>query len=138
MLTVKVSWLDGFRFTGTGSYGYSLTTDIAASAGGTERGIRPTELLLFGIAACTGVDVVKILQKQRQELESLEIEVTGHQPEGYPKPFEKVEVTYRLKGRNLDRDKVAQAIELSETKYCSVSATVRHPGTVTTRFEILE
>jgi len=98
---------------------------------------KPAELLLFSIAGCTGVDIVRILEKQRQKLESLEIEVIAHQNDKYPKPFHTIEVKYLFKGDNLDPNKVAKAIELSESKFCVVSQTVEIPGKVTTSFEIL-
>ncbi len=136
MVTVKMVWKGGVAFEGTGSFGHTLRTDVAKSAGGDESGFRATELLLYGMAACTGVDVVRILKKQRQELTSMEIEVNGHQNDEYPKPFHTIEITYRARGRNLSEDKLAKAIELSESKYCVVSQTVKRETTVTTRFEI--
>lgn len=136
MLTAKLNWSGGIKFEGTGAFGHKIVTDGSKEVGGEESGYKPTELLLFGIAGCTGVDVVKILGKMRQELTSLEIEVTGLHADEYPKPFHTVEVKYILEGNNLDPDKVAKAIELSESKYCMVSQTVRNPGKVVTSFEI--
>ncbi len=136
MMTAKMTWTGGIKFEGTGAFGHKIVTDGAKGSGGGEEGYKPTELLLFSIASCTGVDVVHILKKQRQQLTSLAIEVTGHQSESYPKPFHTVEVKYILKGDNLDPAKVAKAIELSETKYCAVSQTVENAGKVVTSFEI--
>ncbi|MDH4157705.1 MAG: OsmC family protein [candidate division Zixibacteria bacterium] len=136
MMTAKMTWTGGIKFEGTGVFGHKIVTDGARDSGGGEAGYKPTELLLFGIASCTGVDVVRILEKQRQQLTSLAIEVTGHQSETYPKPFHTVEVKYILKGDNLDPAKVAKAIELSESKYCVVSQTVQNAGKVITSFEI--
>lgn len=137
MVTAKMNWAGGIKFEGTGAFGHKIVTDGSKQAGGEESGYKPTELLLFGIAGCTGVDVVRILEKQRQKLESLEIEVIAHQNETYPKPFHTIEVKFSFKGDNLDPDKIAKAIELSESKYCVVSQTVENAGKVTTSFEIL-
>ena len=138
MLTVKMHWAGGLKFEGTSAFGHKITTDAATSVGGSEAGYKPTELLLYGIAGCTGVDVVRILEKGRQKVTALEIEVIGHQNEDYPKPFHTVEVKYVFHGENLDRKRVAKAIELSESKYCVVSQTVQNAGRVTTSFEIRE
>jgi len=137
MLTAKMKWAGGIKFEGTGAFGHKIITDGSKQAGGEEAGYKATELLLFGIAGCTGVDVVLILEKKRQKFESLEIEVIAHQNEHYPKPFHTIEVKFSFKGDNLDPAKVARAIELSESKYCVVSQTVENVGKVTTSFEIL-
>jgi len=135
-MQVKMDWAGGLAFEGTCEFGHKIRTDGLRSAGGQESGAKPTELLLYGIAGCTGIDVVRILEKQRQKLRSLSIEVIAHQPDEYPRPFHTIEVKYILQGEDLDPRKVAKAIELSESKYCVVSQTVIHPGKVTTSFEI--
>jgi putative redox protein len=137
MMTTKMSWAGGLKFEGMSAFGHKLVTDGSKSAGGEEAGYKPTELLLFGIAGCTGIDVVRILQKQRQELTALDIELTGHQGEGYPKPFHTIEIKYIARGRNLDPRKVEQAIELSEDKYCVVSQTVKQETKVVRTLEVL-
>ncbi len=137
MVTATMTWKGGLKFEGTSVFGHTIITDAALASGGEESGYKPSELVLFGLAGCTGIDVVRILEKQRQKITSLEIEVIGHQPEQYPKPFDNVEVRYRFKGEGLDPQKVAHAIELSESKYCLVSQTIQNPGKVTTSFEIL-
>ncbi|MCX6833768.1 MAG: OsmC family protein [candidate division Zixibacteria bacterium] len=136
MLTAKMTWAGGLKFEGTSVFGHRIATDAPLGAGGDEDGYKPTELLLFGIAGCTGIDVVKILKKQRQQLTSLEIQLTAHQGDEYPKPFHTIEVKYIATGINLDEKKLAQAIELSESKYCVVSQTVQRETKVVTSYEI--
>ncbi|MFH1686916.1 MAG: OsmC family protein [bacterium] len=136
MVQVKMDWAGGLAFEGTCEFGHVIRTDGGKSAGGNESGAKPTELLLYGIAGCTGIDIVRILEKQRQKLKSLTIEVKAHQGDEYPRPFHTIEVKHILEGEDLDPKKVAKAIELSESKYCVVSQTVTHPGKVTTSFEI--
>ncbi|MBK7141904.1 MAG: OsmC family protein [bacterium] len=137
ILHAKMNWGGGLKFTGTSAFGHSITTDIAKDKGGDESGYRPTELVLFAVAGCTGVDVVRILQKQRQELTGLEISVEARDTEELPKYFETVNVTYRFKGKNLDLHKLEQAVELSESKYCTVSESLKQNVKVTTSIEIL-
>ena len=137
MLAVKMHWSGGLKFEGLSEFGHNMVTDGAKRVGGSEDGFKPTELLLYGIASCTGVDVIRILQKGRQKVTGLEIEVIGHQQDEYPKPFHTIEVKYIVRGENLDERRVAKAIHLSESKYCVVSQTVEHPGKVATSYEIV-
>jgi putative redox protein len=136
MLTAKMTWAGGLKFEGTSVFGHKIATDAPLGAGGNEDGYKPTELLLFGIAGCTGIDVVRILEKQKQQLISLEIQLTAHQGDEHPRPFHTIEVKYIATGPDLDEKKLAQAIELSESKYCVVSQTIRHETKVITSYEI--
>lgn len=137
MIDVKMRWAGGIRFEGEGAFGHTIITDGARQSGGEEAGFKPTELVLYGIASCTGIDVVRILEKQRQKLTLLEIEVKAHQNDSYPKPFHTFEVKFVARGENLDENKLAKAIELSESKYCVVSQTMQSEAKVTTSFEII-
>jgi putative redox protein len=122
------------QFVGTDSGGQS----VVLSGSGDQGGVSPSEMLLVALAACTGVDVVQILEKKRMAPRSLEIVVDGERDPEPPWPYRTIHVTYRLSGANLTEKAVAQAISLSEEKYCSVSATVRGVARVTTSFEILD
>lgn len=133
-----MQWAGGLKFEGDSAFGHKIVTDGGRQAGGAEAGFKPPELLLFGIAGCTGIDVVRILEKQRQKLSSLEIQVTAHQNEHAPKPFHTFEIKYLAKGENLSEQKLAKAIELSESKYCVISQTMQSEAKVTTSFEIIE
>jgi len=99
-------------------------------------GLTPTEMVLVGLAGCTGMDVIDILHKKRQPVKSLELRVTGEQAEEHPHRFTHISITYVLKGEGLEAAAVQRAIELSETKYCSVAATLRGITAIETRFEI--
>ena len=137
MLTAKMKWTGGLKFEGTSAFGHLIITDGSKKVGGEEAGYKPTELLLYSIAGCTGIDVVRILEKQRQKLTSLEIELTAHQGEAYPKPFHTIEVKFIARGKDLDEKKLAAAIELSESKYCVVSQTIESENKVVTSYEIV-
>jgi len=135
-MKASMEWQGGLKFEGVSVFGNKVTIDTPKSSGGSEDGAKPTELLLWAIAGCTGIDVVRILQKQRQALASLRIEITARQNDDYPKPFHTIEVKYVAGGKDLDPNKLAKAIELSESKYCVVSQTVERPTKVTTSYEI--
>lgn len=98
----------------------------------------PVELLLVALGACTGVDVVEILRKKREQVFDYKIQVTGARREEHPRSFTRMEVKHVIRGRNLSEKAVAQAIELSETKYCSVAATFRPTVEIVSSFEIIE
>ena len=138
MLEAKMKWGGGLKFEGVSGFGHSIVTDGSKKAGGDESGYKPPELVLFALAGCTGIDVVKILEKMRQELTGLEIQVKGYQPEEYPKPYNKIEVKYIFRGKNLDKDKVEKAIDLSENKYCMVSQSLKGMTRIITSYEIIE
>lgn len=138
MIEAKVKWTGGLKFEGVSSFGIPIATDGSKKAGGSESGYPPTELVLFGMAGCAGFDVVKILEKMRQKLTGFEIEIKAFQPDEYPKPFNKIEVRYILKGNNLDRTKVEKAINLSEERYCSVSQSLKGIAKITSNYEIME
>ena len=133
-----MNWAKGDAFEGTSVFGHTVRTDTARKVGGGESGPKPTELLLFGIAACTGVDVVRIMTKARQPLDSLTIHVQADQNEEYPKPFHTVRIHFTAKGNGISEKRLKKAIELSEEKYCVVSQTIARPAKVSTSFEILE
>ncbi len=138
MIEAKLKWTDGIRFEGTSAYGHKIATDGAKKIGGTENGYKPTELVLFGVAGCTGVDVVRILEKMQQKVTGLEIEVKGFHPDQYPKPFNKIEIHFIFTGKNLDEKKVAKAINLSEEKYCMVSQSLKGMANIITNYKIIE
>ena len=98
----------------------------------------PMELLLIALGSCTGVDVVSILKKQRQDVTDYRIEVRGERREEFPRSYTRLEVKHILRGRQLAEQAVARAIELSDQKYCSVAATLRGTAEIVTSFEIEE
>jgi len=133
MGTATVRWVHGQQFVGTDSTKHSVVLSTADEG----TGMKPSELLLVALAACTAVDVVDILSKKRTPLSSLEIQASGEQDTNPPWPFRKVHLKYILGGKGLTAKNVAQAIQLSEEKYCSVAATIRGVSELTTEYEIL-
>lgn len=98
----------------------------------------PVELLLVALGSCTATDVASILKKKRQHVTSYTVEVTGERRTEYPRSFTSMKVHHILTGRAISAKAVAQAIELSETKYCSVSATLKPKVEIQSTFEIIE
>src|SRR5437667_3235399 len=98
----------------------------------------PMELLLIALGSCTGVDVISILKKQRQHVTDYRIEVSGERRSDYPRSYTRLNVKHIVRGRGLSEPAVARAIELSDTKYCSVAATLRGSAEIVTSYEIIE
>jgi putative redox protein len=111
----------------------AIETDSARS-----RAATPMELLLIALGSCTGVDVISILKKQRQEVTNYRIEVRGQRRSEFPRSYTRLEVKHILRGRRLAAPAVARAIELSDQKYCSVAATLRGAAEIFTSYEIEE
>jgi len=116
-----VTWSSGMAFEALQD-GHRFTLDASAEAGGQDRGPRPKALLLSGLGGCTGIDVVSILNKMRVPLEGLEVQVSAEQTEEHPKVYSSIRIRYLFKGRNLPKDKLERAVQLSQEKYCGVSA----------------
>jgi putative redox protein len=98
----------------------------------------PVELLLIALGSCTAVDVISIMQKKREQVTAYRVEVSGERREEHPRKFTRMEVRHIVCGRNISEKALAQAIELSETKYCSVAATLRPAVEIITSYEIIE
>ena len=98
----------------------------------------PMELLLVALGSCTGVDVIAILKKQRQQVTDYRIEVSGERREEFPKSYTRLYVKHIIRGRGVAETAVARAIELSDTKYCSVAATLRGSAEIVTSYEIVQ
>jgi len=98
----------------------------------------PMELLLLALGSCSGVDVVSILRKKRQDVSGYRIEVRGERRDEHPRSYKRMAVHHIVTGRNISEQSVAQAIQLSEEKYCSVAATLRPTAEIVSSFEIIE
>ena len=119
-IKAKIKWTDDLQFVATTEKGPAVVMDVPD--GGT--GPSPMEMLLFGVAGCTAVDVVSILKKKRLNLADFFIDITGERAEKEPKRFTKIRIEYHIVGKGITEKAVEQAIELSETKYCSAMASV--------------
>ncbi len=135
-MDAKVTFCSGMQFVGQADSGHAVVMDAGADAGGGNSAVRPSELLLIGLAGCTGMDVISILSKKRQPVTGLEVVVHADQASGHPKRFTAMTVEYRVSGAGVDPEAVRRAIELSESTYCSVGLTLKSPVTFTSTFTI--
>jgi putative redox protein len=111
---------------------------VIESDSGRNSAASPLELLLLALGSCTGVDVISILKKKRQQVTDYRIEVSGERREDFPRSYTRLQVKHIVTGHQLSERAVARAIELSDKKYCSVSATLRGGVDVVTSYEIVE
>jgi putative redox protein len=131
----EVTWNEGNVFLGSDTAGHTVVYDSAEEV---QKGISPMRALLTSLGACTGMDVVAILNKRKQKLKSLKILVSGERPEhGLPKPWTSIHVKYVLSGDQLETRFVEEAIKDSTEKFCSVGATLQPTAKITHSYEIV-
>ena len=132
MPTTTVTWVKDKQFVGTDETHHS----IVISADNPAAGVKPSQLLLVALAACTAYDVLDIMSKKRKPLSRLEIITSGEQDPEPPWPYRRIRLKYRVSGEAITEKDLSQAIDLSLNKYCSVAATVRGVADIQTEFEI--
>ena len=137
-MDATVTWKDGMVFDGVANSGYHVTMDTNKEVGGSDSAVRPMELILIALGGCTAMDVVPILAKKRQEVTAFEIRIHGDRAQEHPHVYTEITLEYVVTGHNIDPAAVARAIELSETKYCSVSAMLQKAAKVNTKYTIIE
>lgn len=133
MQTATVRWVGEEKFVGVSPSNHAMAMDSDRESN-TAPG--PMEMLLLALGACTATDVIIVLKKKRQRLESLEIVVSGERAAEPPMVWTKLDLVYRLRGQ-LEEAAVRRAIELSQEKYCSVEAMLKKTAAMTSRYEIL-
>jgi putative redox protein len=132
-----VRWVSGLQFRGTAESGPVITMDAAGEHGGGGAGPSPMETVLLALGGCTGMDVVSILTKMHAPLEGLEIKIAADRAEEHPRVFTRIALEYVFAGAGLRPEQVGRAVELSQTKYCSVSAMLRQVAELTTSWRII-
>lgn len=132
MQTARVKWTEQEQFVAGTPSGHAVPLDADRQRNSAPG---PMEMLLVALGACTATDVVVILGKKRQKLEALEVIVSGERAPDPPQVWTAIEIVYKLRGA-LDEKAVHDAIELSESKYCSVAAMLRKTAAISYRFEI--
>ena len=137
-MTAHVRLETGMRFDAEGGSGHHVTLDAAEHAGGQNAGFRPMEMLLVGLAGCTGMDVISILRKKRQLITAYEVHVEGIRAEEDPKVFVEITVEYIITGHHIQPEAVARAIQLSAERYCGASAMLGKVARLTHTFRIVE
>jgi putative redox protein len=137
-MQAKVTLVDGLQFVGEASSGHAIVMDGDHEFGGSDTGIRPSELLLVGIGGCSGMDVISILRKKKQDVTGFEILIDGNKADSHPKKFTDMTIKYIVKGKNLSEEAVKRAVQLSMDKYCSVKATLEGVAKINFSVEIEE
>ena len=118
---LSINWLDGMAFEGEVN-GHNIVIDAVEAVGGKDRGPRPKPFMLLSLIGCTGMDVISILKKMRVEPDNFSVEVEANQTEEHPKHYDEMKVIYKFWGNDLPMDKIEKAVNLSEERYCGVSA----------------
>jgi putative redox protein len=135
----KVTWNGvGLSFSGVTDARVDIPIKLGWSEEGVPGGLSPMALVLQGMAGCTGMDVVSILKKKRQNLTLCEVEVFGEQQAEHPRVYRHVKIHYRFGGEDLSETALERAIELSITKYCPVNAIVKEVADIETSYEIVD
>lgn len=133
-----VKQVQGITFVGKTDSNHWITMDGPENFGGSNAGIRPKELILISLAGCTGSDVASILQKKKVKLDGFEMNITADVAEEHPQVFTKINLEYVFYGKNLPVNEIERAIELSQTKYCSVTAMLQKAMPVEHTYRIVE
>jgi putative redox protein len=137
-MTVQSKLATGMRFEVQAGSGHHVTLDAAEHGGGHNAGFRPMELLLVGLAGCTGMDVISILRKKRQDVTGYEVHVQGVRAEEHPMVFVEITVEHVVTGHHIQPEAVARAIELSEERYCGAGAMLGKVAHLTHTYRIVE
>ncbi len=137
-MTARVKWVEQRTFLGESGTGHTVVMDGAPDAGGRDLGVRPMEMLLLGLGGCTAFDVIDILQKGREPVDDLWIEISGERAETIPKVFTKIRLRYVVVGKGLNHDKVDRAVKLSAEKYCSATIMLGASAEITHEIDIRE
>jgi putative redox protein len=131
-IEAQLKWTEGLQFIGRADSGPAVVLDNPKNA----TGASPMEILLIGVAGCTAMDVVSILQKKRVKLAGFSVNVRGERADGHPAYYTQVSIEYLVYGDDVSPKAVERAIELSKEKYCGAIASIKAP--VSTSYQILE
>jgi putative redox protein len=131
---IEAEWQGGGAFIGRNSLGGM----VQMGKMGDRPGVSPMELLLVGLAGCTGMDVVDIMLKKRESLKAFTVKVRAKRTEDYPQIFTEIEITYLIWGKGINPASVERAIQLSEDKYCSVRAMLKSTAEIRSIYQIID
>lgn len=134
----RIKWVEDRTFVGQSGTGHKIVLGTATEPGGPTPGPSPMELVLMGTGGCSAFDVVHILEKGREKIEDVVVELDADRAESNPKVFTRIHMHFIVKGRGLSVQKVERAISLSVEKYCSASAMMAKTATVTHDFEVVD
>ncbi|WP_370981261.1 OsmC family protein [Agaribacterium sp. ZY112] len=138
-MKATVNWAGKAKFIGNSGSGHSVTMDGPPDHGGENQGPRPMEMLLLGLGGCSTFDVVSILEKSRQQIVNVDVEIDAERADAVPSVFTKIHLNFKVTGTKLKETLVKRAVSLSAEKYCSASIMLEAAGVeVTHSYEIEE
>ena len=117
-MEISVTWNQQMSFTGHSNQGFEISMDAKPEAGGSGKGFLPMEMIANGLAGCTAMDVISILQKKRQPVDRFEVKIHADRLETHPKVFSHILIEYIVSGKEVEREAVERAVKLSEESYC--------------------
>jgi putative redox protein len=134
----KIKLVEDMQFIATADSGHAVVMDAPPSVGGKNTGSKPSELLLMAYGGCTGMDVISILRKKKQDVSNFEMNVSGETSETNPKSFTDIHIEYIVTGKNISDEAVKRAIELSQEKYCLVGTTIGKAAKITHSYKVIQ
>lgn len=137
-MDATLKWHGGMKFTATSDSNHEVILDSVPAVGGNDEGSRPMELILEGLAGCTGMDVISIMRKKRQNVTGFEVAVHAERADKHPKVFTEIAIKYTFWGKDIDPKAVERSIELSEQIYCPAQAMLAQVAPITLTYEIVE
>ncbi|RJQ43048.1 MAG: OsmC family peroxiredoxin [Nitrospiraceae bacterium] len=138
MPNAKVTLVEDMQFIGTADSGHAVVMDAPVSVGGKNTGARPSELLLMAFGGCSGMDVISILRKKKQQVNKLEINVSGEMADKHPHLYTTMHIEYVITGKDISEEAVKRSIDLSLETYCSVGATLGKAAKITHSYKIIQ
>ncbi len=138
MTRANIRLTGNMQFVASADSGHAVVMDADAASGGNNTGSRPMELLLMGIGGCSGMDIISILRKKKQQVTGLEAQVSGAMADDYPHKYTEITIEYIVRGKGLSEEAVKRAVQLSMDKYCSVKATLEGSARISFSYSIVE
>jgi len=136
-MKARVKWVEDVCFMGESESGHAVILDGSPEIGGRNLGMRPMEMLLVSMGACSSIDVVTILKKSRQAITNCVAEISAERADDIPKVFTKIHVHFVVTGHDLNEAQVERAVKLSAEKYCSASIMLGKAAQITHGFELV-
>jgi len=134
---IEIKWQGKKCFEATSESGHKVLMDASKEVGGEDRGTRPMELLLMGLGGCSGIDVMMMLEKGKQQVTDCQMQITSERAEGVPAVYTKIHLHFKVTGTDLSEKRVAKAVALSAEKYCSVSKMLEKTAEMSHDYEII-
>jgi putative redox protein len=137
-MEANVTWHQGLSFTGTADTGFTVPLGGRSRVGGDDDGFRPMELIATGLAGCTAMDTISILQKKRQEVTDFEVKVHAERANDHPRVFTHINIEYQVTGHGVDEGAVLRAIQLSAKRYCPAQGMLSQIVPIELEYQIFE